>query len=184
MSFLAPLFFVALAAVAVPVFVHLIQRERKDIVEFPSLMFIQKIPYQSVERRRIHNWPLLLMRIAAMALVVAAFSRPFFATQIYVERNAGRVRVCNEDYLFCAKLRGAGYRVMLHPEVRCAHYDRSKAHAFPERWEDPQMTNRKRVLARIGERYALIPLEEAPKTVARERQIAADVTYIESDEID
>jgi hypothetical protein len=81
MSFLAPLFFVALAAVAVPIFVHLIQRERKDIVEFPSLMFIRKIPYQSVERRRIHNWPLLLMRIAAMALVIAAFSRPFFATE-------------------------------------------------------------------------------------------------------
>lgn len=81
MSFLAPLFFVALAAVAVPIFVHLIQRERKDIIEFPSLMFIRRIPYQSVERRRIHNWPLLLMRIAAMALVVAAFSRPFFATE-------------------------------------------------------------------------------------------------------
>jgi hypothetical protein len=81
MSFLAPLFFVALAAVAVPIFVHLIQRERKNIVEFPSLMFIRKIPYQSVERRRIHNWPLLLMRIAAMALVIAAFSRPFFATE-------------------------------------------------------------------------------------------------------
>ena len=81
MSFLAPLFFVALAAVAVPIFVHLIQRERKDIVEFPSLMFIRRIPYQSVERRRIHNWSLLLLRIAAMALVIAAFSRPFFATE-------------------------------------------------------------------------------------------------------
>ena len=81
MSFLAPLFFVALAAIAVPIFVHLIQRERKDIVEFPSLMFIRRIPYQSVERRRIHNWPLLLMRMAAMALVIAAFSRPFFATE-------------------------------------------------------------------------------------------------------
>jgi hypothetical protein len=81
MSFLAPLFFVALAGLAVPVFVHLIQRERKDIVEFPSLMFIRRIPYQSVERRRIHNWPLLLLRLAAMALVVAAFSRPFFTTE-------------------------------------------------------------------------------------------------------
>ena len=81
MSFLAPLFFVALAAIAVPIFVHLIQRERKDIVEFPSLMFIRRIPYQSVERRRIHNWPLLLMRVAAMALVIAAFSRPFFSTE-------------------------------------------------------------------------------------------------------
>jgi hypothetical protein len=78
MNFLAPLFFVGLAAIAVPIIVHLIQRERKDIVEFPSLMFIRRIPYQSVERRRIHNWPLLLLRAAAMALVVAAFSRPFF----------------------------------------------------------------------------------------------------------
>src|SRR5690349_12428802 len=78
MAFLAPLFFVGLAAIAVPVFVHLIQRERKDVIQFPSLMFLQKIPYQSVERRRIHNWWLLLMRATAMALIVAAFSRPFF----------------------------------------------------------------------------------------------------------
>ncbi len=78
MSFLAPLFFAGLAAIAIPILVHLIQRERKNIVEFPSLMFIRRIPYQSVERRRIHNWWLLLMRIAAMILIVAAFSRPFF----------------------------------------------------------------------------------------------------------
>jgi hypothetical protein len=78
MSFLAPLFFVGLAAIAVPILVHLIQRERKDIVHFPSLMFLRRIPYQSVERRRVHNWLLLLLRAAAMALLVAAFSRPFF----------------------------------------------------------------------------------------------------------
>ena len=78
MSFLAPLFFAGLVAVAVPIHVHLIQRERKTVVEFPSLMFIRKIPYQSVERRRIHNWLLLLMRITAMLLLIAAFSRPFF----------------------------------------------------------------------------------------------------------
>jgi hypothetical protein len=78
MGFLAPLFFAGLAALAVPVFVHLIERERKDIVEFPSLMFIRQIPYQSVERRRIHNWLLLLLRAGAMALLVFAFTRPFF----------------------------------------------------------------------------------------------------------
>jgi hypothetical protein len=78
MSFLAPLFLVGLAAIAIPIFVHLIERERKDVIEFPSLMFFEKIPYQSVERRRIHNWLLLLLRAAAMVLIVAAFSRPFF----------------------------------------------------------------------------------------------------------
>src|SRR6187549_3272017 len=77
MSFLSPLFLVGLAAVAVPILVHLIQRERKDLIPFPSLMFLQRIPYQSVERRRIHNWWLFLMRLAAMALIVTAFARPF-----------------------------------------------------------------------------------------------------------
>src|SRR5438477_8951608 len=78
MAFLTPLFFVALAAVAIPVFVHLIQRERKHVVNFPSLMFVQRIPYQSVRRRRIRHWYLLLMRAAAMALIILAFARPFF----------------------------------------------------------------------------------------------------------
>jgi hypothetical protein len=77
MSFLTPLVFLGLGAIAVPIFVHLIQRERKRVVEFPSLMFIQKIPYQSVQRRRIRHWFLLAMRIAALALIVAAFARPF-----------------------------------------------------------------------------------------------------------
>lgn len=77
MSFLTPLVFLGLGAIAVPIFVHLIQRERKRVIEFPSLMFIQKIPYQSVQRRRIRHWALLMMRIAAIALIVLAFARPF-----------------------------------------------------------------------------------------------------------
>ena len=77
MSFLSPLFFLGLGAIVVPILVHLIQRERKRVIEFPSLMFIQKIPYQSVRRRRIRHWFLLMMRAAAIALLVAAFARPF-----------------------------------------------------------------------------------------------------------
>jgi hypothetical protein len=77
MSFLAPLFFVALAALAIPVLIHLIQREKKQVVRFPSLMFIQRVPYKSVRRRRIHNWFLLIVRLTALALLVFAFSRPF-----------------------------------------------------------------------------------------------------------
>src|SRR6478609_6945062 len=78
MSFLSPFLLLGLGAIAVPILVHLIQRERKRVVEFPSLMFVQKIPYQSVRRRRIRHWFLLLMRAAAIALIVAAFARPFF----------------------------------------------------------------------------------------------------------
>src|SRR5438552_14217228 len=77
MAFLAPLFFAALLTLAVPVIIHLTQREKKQVVEFPSLMFLQRIPYQSVRRRRIRDWPLLVMRLAAIALIVLSFARPF-----------------------------------------------------------------------------------------------------------
>src|SRR5579872_6473169 len=78
MAFLTPLFLAGLAAIAIPVLIHLIQRERKRVIEFPSLMFVRRIPYQSVRRRRIRHWFLLAMRAAAIALMVAAFARPFF----------------------------------------------------------------------------------------------------------
>ncbi|HXI32248.1 MAG TPA: BatA domain-containing protein, partial [Vicinamibacterales bacterium] len=77
MAFLTPFFFLGLGAIAIPVLVHLIQREKKRVVEFPSLMFVRRIPYQSVRRRRIRHWALLLLRAAAIALIVAAFARPF-----------------------------------------------------------------------------------------------------------
>src|SRR4030088_211331 len=77
MAFLTPFFLVGLGAIALPVLIHLIQRERKRVIEFPSLMFVRRIPYQSVRRRRIRHWALLLMRAAAIALIVAAFARPF-----------------------------------------------------------------------------------------------------------
>ena len=78
MAFLAPLFLIGLAALAVPVIIHMIQRERKEVVEFPSLMFIRKIPFHSFRRQRIRHWLLLLLRCAALTLLVVAFARPFF----------------------------------------------------------------------------------------------------------
>src|SRR5215210_3451721 len=92
MSFLTPLFLLGLAGLAVPVIIHLIQRERKNVVQFPSLMFLQRIPYQSVRRRRIRNWPLLLLRLAALALIVAAFGRPFLRRPALAAAAAGGAR--------------------------------------------------------------------------------------------
>src|ERR1043166_8984218 len=92
MSFLAPLFLVAAAAIGIPIFVHLIQRERKRVIQFPSLMFVQKIPYQSVRRRRIRHWALLTMRCAALLLIVAAFARPFLKQGVIAAAAVGGTR--------------------------------------------------------------------------------------------
>src|SRR3954470_5977379 len=92
MFFLTPLFLLGLAGLAVPVIIHLIQRERKNVVQFPSLMFLQRIPYQSVQRRRIRNWPLLLLRLAALALIVAAVGRPFLRRPALAAAGANGAR--------------------------------------------------------------------------------------------
>jgi hypothetical protein len=92
MAFLAPLFFAALLTFAIPILIHLTQRERKQVVEFPSLMFLEKIPYQSVRRRRIRDWPLLAMRLAAILLIVLAFARPFFDRPIVALANVSGPR--------------------------------------------------------------------------------------------
>ena len=89
MSFLAPLFFTALAVLGVPVLIHMIQRQRTEVIEFPSLMFVRKIPFHSLRRQRVRHWLLLLLRCAALALLIAAFARPFFRSAVLVAVTGG-----------------------------------------------------------------------------------------------
>ena len=82
MGLLAPLFLLGLAGLVVPIIVHLTERQRRKVVDFPSLMFLRKIPFRSSQRKKIHHWALLSIRALALALLVAAFSRPFFERDI------------------------------------------------------------------------------------------------------
>lgn len=80
MAFLNPLFLLGLAAVAAPIIVHLVRRTRAPRVEFPSLMFVRKVPQRTIRRRRLTNLLLLLLRCAAFLLLVMAFIRPYFGS--------------------------------------------------------------------------------------------------------
>jgi len=111
MSFLAPLFFAGLVALAVPVIVHLTHRERKDVVVFPSLMFLSRIPYQAVRRQRIRHWLLFALRCLALVLLALAFARPFLA------RSAA-----------AAPVRGLGARELV------ILLDRSYSMSYRDRW--------------------------------------------------
>ncbi|MGH9831578.1 MAG: vWA domain-containing protein [Blastocatellia bacterium] len=80
MSFLNPLFLLGLTAIAVPVIVHLVRRTRAPRVEFPSLMFVRRIPQRTIRRRRMQNWLLFALRCLALLLLVFAFVRPYFGS--------------------------------------------------------------------------------------------------------
>lgn len=79
LAFLAPLFLIGLAAIAVPIWVHLRHREKGDPIDFPSLMFLLRVPHRSERRQRIRHWPLFLLRVLALALLAFAFARPFIS---------------------------------------------------------------------------------------------------------
>jgi hypothetical protein len=91
-SFLTPAFFVGLVALAIPVLIHLTHREKREIVEFPSLMFLRKIPYRSVRRQRIRHLLLFLMRSLALLLLVVAFTRPFWERSGQASASLGGAR--------------------------------------------------------------------------------------------
>jgi hypothetical protein len=79
MSFLTPLFFLGVAALAAPILVHLVRRTRARRVQFPALVFVRQVPQRTIRRRTLHNLLLLLLRCLAILLIVIAFTRPFFS---------------------------------------------------------------------------------------------------------
>lgn len=81
MGLLAPLFLLGLGALAVPVIVHLVQRDRRLVVEFPSLMFLRRIPFQATRRHKLRRLLLLALRCLALAVIAAAFARPVLREQ-------------------------------------------------------------------------------------------------------
>jgi hypothetical protein len=79
MSFLTPLFFLGVTALAAPILVHLVRRTRARKVQFPALVFVRQVPQRTIRRRTLQNILLLLLRCLAILLIVIAFTRPFFS---------------------------------------------------------------------------------------------------------
>lgn len=87
MAFLTPLFLFALAAVSIPVAIHLIRREKPPIIAFSSLRFFQRSSRKQFLFQKFQQWLLLLLRALVVMLLVLAFARPFISQNISVWAN-------------------------------------------------------------------------------------------------
>ena len=79
MSFLFPLFLAGIAAVGIPIVLHLVRRHTRHRVTFSSLMFLRTTLPRFTSRSKIENLPLLILRCIMLCLLALAFSRPFFS---------------------------------------------------------------------------------------------------------
>jgi hypothetical protein len=84
-----------LPAVALPILFHLFFRLRRQVREFPSLMFFLRIDPRLSAKRKIHEWLILLLRCLFIALLLFALARPLIGLRSSSENVARLVLIDN-----------------------------------------------------------------------------------------
>lgn len=92
MSLLNPFFLFGALALAIPVLIHLVRREKSEIIPFSTLMFLLKVPKRAIRQQKIKNLLLMALRLLLLALLVAAFARPYVTAPSTPAAAAGQNR--------------------------------------------------------------------------------------------
>lgn len=82
MGLFAPWFLAGLAALGLPVWIHLLRQHKQTPKFFSSLMFFERRTQSSVKHRRLKHYLLLCLRLAMLFLLALLFANPF------IERTA------------------------------------------------------------------------------------------------
>src|ERR1700712_141082 len=77
MGFFAPWFLAGVAAVGVPVFIHLLRRHTTTPRPVSSLMFFERGTQSSTRHRRLRYLLLFALRALLVLLLVLVFANPF-----------------------------------------------------------------------------------------------------------
>lgn len=80
MSFAYPEFLFALAAISVPVIIHLFNFRRFKKVYFSDIRFLKDVEIETKSRNKLKNLLILLSRMLAITFLVLAFARPVIPT--------------------------------------------------------------------------------------------------------
>jgi len=87
----APAALIGLAAVALPIAVHLLARQNIRTLPYPSLRFLRQTQLAALRRRVVEDAALLLCRVAIVAVAALALAGPVFQTAARQAEYAGRV---------------------------------------------------------------------------------------------
>ncbi len=80
MTFLNPLYLIALAAASIPIILHLLNLRKAKVVEFSSLAFLKEMQKSNIRRLKLRQWLLLALRTLIIIFIVLAFTRPAMRT--------------------------------------------------------------------------------------------------------
>jgi hypothetical protein len=93
MQFLYPSFLFALAALAIPIIIHLFYFRRFKKVYFTNVRFLKEVKEETSARQKLRNLLVLLMRCLAVAFLVFAFAQPFIPQDVEVKQGENAVSI-------------------------------------------------------------------------------------------
>jgi len=85
MSFVQAGMLGALAALAVPILVHLMFRRRARPMDLGTLQFLKVVLRDNARKRRLKRYALLALRLAGVALIAMLFARPYLVANEAVD---------------------------------------------------------------------------------------------------
>src|SRR3954452_12666820 len=97
MGFLTPWFLAGVAAVGLPVWLHLLKKHKSTPLPFSSLMFFEQRTQSSIKHRRLRYLVLFAMRAALILLIVLAFAHPYIQQKVLPLQRSGEVTVIAVD---------------------------------------------------------------------------------------
>ena len=103
MNWLFPTFLAGVAAIALPIILHFLRRQPKRTIVFPSLRFLAVAHQRTAKRQHLMRLLVLLLRCLALALLAAAFARPFFSAH---DPRSGKSTVIVIDNSFSLQATG------------------------------------------------------------------------------
>lgn len=88
MSFLSPLFLIAVTAVGLPLIIHLLNLRRPQRVKFSTLAFFKELQKTTIRKIRVKRYLLLLLRLLAIACLAIVLARPFLPPDLGSSSNS------------------------------------------------------------------------------------------------
>ncbi len=194
MQFLYPAFLFGLAALAIPIIIHLFHFRRFKKVYFTNVKFLKEVKEETSARSRIKNLLILIARCLALACLVFAFAQPFIphkgaavktgqkAVSLFVD-NSFSMSSLSQDVPLIEKAKQRARQIVSAYDVE----DEFQILTNDFEGRHQRLVSQEDALALIDEINVTPSVKEMSKVVARQKQVLTTAkadhkeTYIISD---
>jgi hypothetical protein len=178
MQFVYPAFLFALAAIAIPIIIHLFHFRRFKKVYFTNVKFLKEVKDETSQRSKIKNLLILLTRCLAVFFLVMAFAQPFIrqegaefrlgqkAISLFVD-NSFSMSSLSQDVPLLDKAKERATQIVSAYDVE----DEFQILTNDFEGRHQRLVSQEDALALIDEIEVTPSVKEMTKVIARQRQV-------------